>query len=102
MIGCHCATRRSRTSVERQVAQWQPIIGTPCDVPVPSMVTRAAIGALTTLGPGRLNPSAPVGSGRDNPRLRLGGFDEAQAQLVEDLLEQLPLFRGQVAARLRF
>jgi hypothetical protein len=33
-------SRRSRGSVERQVAQAQPIIGTPCEVPVPSSVAR--------------------------------------------------------------
>ena len=31
--------RRSRGSVDRQTAQSQPIIGTPCDVPVPRTVT---------------------------------------------------------------
>jgi len=31
--------RRSRGSVERQTAHSQAIIGTPCDVPVPSSVT---------------------------------------------------------------
>ena len=34
--------RRSRGSLERQVLQSQPIIGTPCDVPVPSTSTLAA------------------------------------------------------------
>ena len=33
--------RLSRGSVERQVAHSQPIIGTPCDVPVPSTSTLA-------------------------------------------------------------
>ena len=31
--------RASRGSVEQQVRQSQPIMGTPCEVPVPSMVT---------------------------------------------------------------
>jgi hypothetical protein len=31
--------RRSRGSVEVQVPQSQPIIGTPCEVPVPSTST---------------------------------------------------------------
>ena len=33
----------SRGSVERQVAHSQPIIGTPCDVPVPRNVTRSGV-----------------------------------------------------------
>src|SRR5438034_5032182 len=69
--------RRSRGSVDRQTAQSHPIIGTPCDVPVPSSVIL------------RLNDaSAAV--------LRL---DEAHPELVEHFLEDLPFFGGQVAAR---
>lgn len=30
--------RRSRGSGDEQTAQWQPIIGTPCDVPLPRNV----------------------------------------------------------------
>jgi hypothetical protein len=30
--------RWSRASFDRQVAHWQPIIGTPCEVPVPRKV----------------------------------------------------------------
>ncbi len=37
-------SRLSRGSVERQVAQSQPIIGTPCDVPVPRNVILQANG----------------------------------------------------------
>ena len=44
----------------------------------------------------------PGASGRDDARLRLAGLYESEAQLVEDLLEQLPLFGGQVAAGLGF
>jgi hypothetical protein len=35
--------RRSRGSADRHTAQAQPIIGTPCDVPLPNTVTRAFI-----------------------------------------------------------
>jgi hypothetical protein len=35
--------RRSRGSVDRHTAQVQPIIGTPCDVPLPRTMTRAFI-----------------------------------------------------------
>src|SRR3954469_5808461 len=70
--------RRSLGSVERQTRQSQPIIGTPCDVPVPSSVTL------------RLN----------NPLSAAGRLDVAQAQLVEHLLEDLPLFGAEVAAGL--
>src|SRR5258705_11502519 len=38
---------------------------------------------------------------RDDARLRLAGLDEAQPQLVENLLEQLPFLGRQVAAGLR-
>src|SRR4029077_13959300 len=70
--------RRSRGSVERQTLQSQPIDGTPCDVPLPRTVTL------------RFNNALPAA----------GSFDESEPQLVEDLLEDLPLFSGQVAARL--
>jgi tetrapyrrole methylase family protein / MazG family protein len=43
----------------------------------------------------------PVALGRDDARLRLARLDKAQAQLEKDLIEQLPLFRSQVAARFR-
>ena len=36
--------RLSRGSSERQVGQWQPIIGTPTDVAVPRKVTRRGMG----------------------------------------------------------
>src|SRR5712691_1673851 len=68
--------RRSRGSRERQTSQSQPIIGTPCEVPVPSSVTL------------RLNNALPGGR----------RLDKSQAELVQDLLEHLPLFRRQVAA----
>src|SRR6266404_6195673 len=61
--------RRSRGSVERHTAQSQPIEGTPWDVPLPRTVTL------------RFN----------NPLSRAGRFDEAQAKLVEDLLQDLAL-----------
>ena len=35
--------RRSRLSLEWQTLHWQPIIGTPCEVPLPRYVTRAFI-----------------------------------------------------------
>src|SRR5438445_4911104 len=70
--------RRARGSRERQTSQSQPIIGTPCDVPVPSSVTL------------RLNNALP-GCRR---------LDKSQAELVQYLLEHLSLFRRQVAARL--
>src|SRR5216683_2485006 len=70
--------RRSRGSRERQTSQSQPIIGTPCDVPVPSSVTL------------RLNNALP-GCRR---------LDKSQAELVQYLLEHLSLLRRQVAARL--
>src|SRR5262245_62145063 len=72
--------RRSRGSAERQTAQSQPIAGTPCDVPLPRTVTRI--------------------SGFDDPLLAAGGLDEPHAELEEDLLEELPLFGREVAARL--
>src|SRR5215218_5176677 len=86
-------SRLSRGSVERQTSQVHPIIGTPADVPVPRNVTRPC----RTL----------TGSGDDDARgLRsrslLARFDVTEAQFVEDLFEQLPLFRCQVAARLLF
>src|SRR2546430_974093 len=61
--------RRSRGSVDRQTAQSHAIIGTPCDVPVPSSVTL------------RLNDASAAG-------FRL---DEPHAELVENLLEHLAL-----------
>src|SRR3984893_6717935 len=70
--------RRSRGSGERQTSQSQPIIGTPCEVPVPSSVTL------------RLNNAVPGGR----------RLDKSQAELVQALLEPLPFFRRQVAARL--
>src|SRR5688572_18888241 len=67
--------RRSRGSVERQTAHSQPIIGTPCDVPVPSSVIL------------RLNNALPA----------LRRLDESYAQLEEHLLEHLSLLGGQIA-----
>src|SRR5437773_6309550 len=69
--------RRSRGSVERHTAQSQPIIGTPCDVPVPSSVIL------------RLNDALAAAL----------GLDESEAKLVENFFEQLPLIVRQVAAR---
>src|SRR5262245_12805888 len=70
--------RRSRGSFERQTSQSQPIIGTPCDVPVPRSVIL------------RLNNAFLAGRRLNVPH----------SQLVEDLLQHLTLFRRQVAARL--
>ena len=39
-------SRVSRGSEERQVAQSQPIIGTPCEVPVPRKVMRTRYGVM--------------------------------------------------------
>ena len=44
--------RRSRGSVDRHTAQSQPMAGTPCDVPVPSIVTRNGRGAGVPLTAG--------------------------------------------------
>jgi nucleoside triphosphate diphosphatase len=43
----------------------------------------------------------PAALRRDDARFRLARLDEAKAQLVEDLIEQLPFFRTQIAPRLR-
>src|SRR5262245_54542487 len=92
--------------------------GTPCDVPVPRNSTRAGALAVLTL---RLRSPLDVlgvtlslsnGTGRgrrsrDDDARRLGGralgrLDVPQAQLVDDLLEQLALLRGQIAFSLLF
>src|SRR5215510_12810215 len=79
--------RRSWGSVERQVAHAQPIIWTPWDVPVLSIKTLPWIMRQPLRG--------------DDARLRLVRFDEAQPQLVENLIEQLPLFGREIAACFR-
>src|SRR6476620_10551160 len=61
--------RRSRGSVEWQTAHSQAIIGTPCDVPVPSSVTL------------RLN----------NPLSAARGLYEPHTQLVEQLFKDFVL-----------
>jgi len=38
--------RLSRGSVDPQTAQRQPIMGTPCDVPVPRKVIRTKVGTV--------------------------------------------------------
>jgi hypothetical protein len=38
--------RLSRGSLERHTSHWQPIVGTPCDVPVPRNVKRIVINGL--------------------------------------------------------
>src|SRR5687767_7971631 len=117
-------SRLSRGSVDRHTSQAQPIIGTPEDVPVPRKVTRPGtdVNPSTPLAPGRRSPldsargdPEPVeGSGfragsrrsrNDDARgLRgrplLAGLDVAKPQLVEDLIEELALLGGQIAARL--
>src|SRR5712692_2285217 len=69
--------RRSRGSVDRHTAHSHPIIGTPCEVPLPSSVIL------------RLN----------DPFAGARRLDEAQAELVEDLFENLAFFSSQVAPR---
>src|SRR5688572_23694995 len=78
------------------------MIGTPEEVPVPRKVTRPRV--TLRLRSGRA-PRLRSGSWDDDARrLRrvslLADFDEAKAQLVDDLLEELTLFGRQVAARL--
>jgi hypothetical protein len=95
-------SRLSRGSVERHTLQLQPIIGTPCDVPVPRNRTRA--GTDVTLrepqGDGELvEPSRDDdtrGSGEPS-----GSPRRNASELVEELLEQLPLLGRQVAAGLQ-
>src|SRR5712692_2581813 len=70
--------RRSCGSSERHTAQSQPIAGTPPDVPLPRTMTL------------RLN----------NPLPTPAGLDEAQAELIEHLLQELALLGGQIAAGL--
>jgi hypothetical protein len=60
--------RRSRESSERQVSQSQPIIGTPCDVPVPRKMIRNS-------------------SGLDDAALALLRLDEAEPQLVKQVVD---------------
>src|SRR4051794_4621901 len=72
--------RRSRGSVEWHTAQSQPIIGTPCEVPLPSTVT--------------LTFNNPLSAARD--------LEETHPQLVEHLLEHLSLLGRQVAAGFLF
>src|SRR4029453_6721244 len=72
--------RLSRGSSERQVLHSQPIIGTPCEVPVP----RNVISKL----------------GLDDPALALLSLDVAHPQLVEQVVNELGLVGRQVALRL--
>src|SRR5262245_18160427 len=81
--------RVSRGSVERQVAQSHPIIGTPCDVPEPSTSTLAAEAGVIT-------------SRRHDALLVTLRVDKTHAELIEDGLEQLLLVRGEIAASLFF
>jgi hypothetical protein len=76
--------RRSRGSVERHTAQSHPIAGTPCDVPLPSTVTL------------RLNNALSIARGLRGPRR----FNKAQAQLVENLFEDLTLLSREVPSGL--
>src|SRR5205809_4385901 len=69
--------RRSRGSVDRHTSQSHPIIGTPCEVPLPSSVI--------------LRFNDPFAAARR--------LDEAQAELVENLFQNLALFSGQIAPR---
>ena len=62
-------SRVSRGSAERQVAQSQPIIGTPCDVPVPRKVIS----------------SRRYGLEHDALLAALLGLDEAHPQLVQQV-----------------
>src|SRR3954447_3596831 len=75
-------SRLSRGSVERQTGHSHAMTGTPCDVPVPRNVTRA--GTLI--------------SRNDDARLGLARFDEAHPELVEELIQHMPLLGGEVAA----
>src|SRR4051794_7973846 len=72
--------RLSRGSTEWHTAQSQPIAGTPCDVPLPRMVTRSIPGLWF-----------------DNALAGIRGLDKAHAQLVEHLLEHLSLLGGEIA-----
>src|SRR3954471_22708938 len=82
--------RRSRGSADLQTVQSQPIIGTPCDVPVPRKVIFTADAAP----PGRRLRE-------DDALLAFLGLDEAHAELVEQIVDELGLGRQQVALRLR-
>src|SRR5262249_31668033 len=70
--------RRSLGSLERHTPQSQPIIGTPCEVPVPSRVTL------------RLNRLFPAAS----------DLHESKPQFVQDLLEYLTLLGAEVTSGL--
>src|SRR5579862_5748863 len=78
--------RLSCGSVERHTAQSQAIAGTPCDVPVPSRVTRMQ--------------EASGCSGLNDPRRAALDLDVAHPQFEQDLLDDLALLRRQIAARL--
>src|SRR5262245_48692990 len=69
--------RVSRGSADRQTAQSQPIIGTPCDVPVPRKVT--------------------FNSGFDDALLSTLSLHEAHPQVVQEVVEHLR-FRGREVA----
>src|SRR5215204_3109498 len=71
--------RVSRGSSERQVRQSHPIIGTPCDVPVP----RNVICKLIYLW-------------LDDPPLALLRLHVAHAQFVQQIIDELRFVDGQV------
>ena len=73
---------------DRQVSHSQPIMGTPCDVPVPRNVIRTPTAA------------APATSGLDDAPLALLGLDEAHAQLVQQIVDELGFGLGEIPARL--
>ena len=59
--------RRSRGSVDRQTAQSQPIAGTPCDVPLPSTVTRIYGSMIRLCRVPPLSPRRSAGAARRAP-----------------------------------
>src|SRR4051812_27555190 len=83
-------SRRSFGSVDLQTAQSQPIIGTPCDVPVPRNVIFTANEADRRRRALR----------EDDALLAFLGLDETHAELVQQVVDQLRLGRKQVALRL--
>ena len=77
------ACRADRSS--GRSSQSQPIIGTPCDVPVPRNVMRIADGRHSTV------------SRLDDALLALLGLHEAHAQLVQQVVDELRFGLGEVA-----
>src|SRR3954464_2723432 len=69
--------RRSRGSADRHTGQSQPIIGTPCDVPVPRKVT--------------------FKSGFDDALVIAPRLHVAHAQVVQEAVEDLRLGGGEIA-----